>query len=579
MAVTRDRTFVFVAAPFLAALLPMLVCAQGTIQQTAFRIKFIAEGAVYLNGGSAAGLKEGQKLVVKRSIAATQPSSEKSMPAATSGILATIKVVSVASASVVCEITTSTGPLQIGDLAQLAEEEVKTEAEKAKASGMRTYPQIVTFDLGDPVMAEARDSIPRPPSPEINRMRGRIGVEYGSIFVHNNPASRNMETGVVARLDMNRIGGSYWNFSGYWRGRFTSESRGAQTATLTDLINRTYHLSLTYNNPDSRLVAGVGRLYLPWASSLDTIDGGYFGRKYGEHTRLGVFAGTTPDPSSYDYNPDGKLGGAFLNFEGGSYEDLRYTTTIGIAVSAIQWHAQRQFLFAETGIFFKRYFALYDSMQVDAPHTAMTSSSTTPGAPPQTTGTGGINRSYFSLRFQPHPRLGFDISHTYYRDFPTFDPLLIGTGLLDRYLFQGLSAGVRVELPKRVSVYTSIGRSSRSGDTQGSWNQLYGLTFGDLLRTGLRADFRYSQFNSSFGRGNYRSISLSRQLLESLRWELQGGFQDFSSTFTSTTQSRFVNSLIDWAPGRLFFLQNNYTWQRGGSVNYDQVTFTLGRRF
>ena len=579
MAVIKVRAFLLVAAPLLAALLPALAWAQGTIQQTAFRIKFITEGAVYLNGGSAAGLKEGQKLVVKRSIAATQPSSEKSMPAATTGVLATLTIISVASASAVCEITTSTAPLQIGDMAQLSQEEVKTEEEKVKASGLRTYPQIVTFDLGDPVMTEARDSVPRPPSPEINRMRGRIGVEYGSIFVHNNPSSRNMETGVVAHLDMTRIGGSYWNFSGYWRGRFTSETGGAQTATLTDLINRTYHLSLTYDNPDSQLLAGVGRLYLPWASSLDTIDGGYFGRKYGEHFRLGVFAGSTPDPSSYDYNPDGKLGGTFVNYERGSYDALRFTTTLGIAVSAIDWHAQRQFLFAETGIFFKRYFALYDSMQVDAPHTAVTTPSTTPGAPPQTTGTGGINRSYLSLRFQPHPRLGFDISHTYYRDFPTFDPQLIGTGLLDRFLFQGLSAGVRIELPLRVSVYTSLGRSSRTGDTQSSLNQLYGLTFGDLLRTGLRADFRYSQFNSSFGRGNYRSISLSRQLLESLRWELQGGFQNFSSTFTSTTQSRFVNSLIDWAPGRLFFLQNNFTWQRGGSINYDQISFTLGRRF
>ncbi len=281
MAVTRDRAFLLVAAPFLAALLPMLVCAQEAIQQTAFRIKFIAEGAVYLNGGSAAGLKEGQKLVVKRSIAATQPSSDKAMPAATTGVLATLNVVSVASASAVCEIITSAAPLQVGDVALFAPEEVKTETDKLKASGMRTYPQIVTFDLGDPVMTEARNSVPRPPSPEINRMRGRIGVEYGSIFVHGDPASQNMESGVVARVDMTRIGGTYWNFSGYWRGRFTSQSGGAQTATLTDLINRTYHLSLTYDNPDSRLVAGVGRLYLPWASSLDTIDGGYFGRKYG----------------------------------------------------------------------------------------------------------------------------------------------------------------------------------------------------------------------------------------------------------------------------------------------------------
>jgi hypothetical protein len=575
----KDRIPILAVAPVLAVLLPLLALAQQAIDKKTFRIKYVAEGAVYLDGGSAAGLKEGQSLVVRHAAPSPAPDPADSASAAPSGIVATLKVSSVAASSAVCEISSSTAPLKVGDTAQLAPEEVKTEQEQRKISSLRTYPVIVTFDTGDPVITEARASVPRPPSPEINRARGRIGFEYGSVIVHGNPASRNLELGMVARLDMTRIGGTYWNFSGYWRGRFTSLSGGAQPATLSDLLNRTYHLSLTYNNPESRLVAGAGRLYLPWASSLDTIDGGYFGRKFGEHTTLGIFAGTTPDPSSYDYNPDGKLAGSFLNFEKGSYEGLRFTTTLGIAVSALRWRAQRQFLFSETGIFFKRYFALYDSLQIDAPHTVVTTSTTSTGTVTTASSTGGINRSYLTLRFQPHPRLALDLSHTYFRDFPTFDPQLIGTGLLDRFLFQGLSAGTRIELPKRVGLYGSFGRSTRSGDTSSSWNQLYGLTLGNFLRTGLRADLRYSKFSSSFGSGNYRSLSLSRQFGESLRWELQGGFQNFASTLTTTTKSHFANSLIDWSPGKLFFLQSNYTWQRGGTMNYDQITFVAGRRF
>ena len=84
------------------------------------------------------------------------------------------------------------------------------------------------------------------------------------------------DVGFVFRGDITRIGGTYWNLSGYWRGRITQTS-AASAQTLQNLINRTYHLSLTYDNPNSNLVAGVGRLYLPWAPSLDTIDGGYFG--------------------------------------------------------------------------------------------------------------------------------------------------------------------------------------------------------------------------------------------------------------------------------------------------------------
>jgi hypothetical protein len=581
VAVTRERIIIILSiAPFLAALLPPLALAQQAVERTSFRVKYIAQGAVYLDGGRAAGLKEGQKLLVRRAVVPAGPASPGAAPAAPSGIIATLHVISVAAASAVCEIDSSTEPVRVGDTAQLAGEEVKAVQEERRLSGMRAYPQLVTFDALDPVIEEARASVPRPPSPEINRIRGRIGFEYSTVLARNNPTTANSEVGMVARLDMTRIAGSYWNFSGYWRGRFSSLSGGGQPATITDMINRTYHASLIYDNPNSRWVAGGGRLYLPWASSLDTMDGGYFGRKYGERTTAGVFAGTTPDPSSYDYNPDRRMGGAFVNLSGGSYEDFRYTTTFGVALTSLGWHAERQFAFLETGFFFKRYFSLYESLQVDAPHAVVSSSSgAASSANPATTSTGGVNRSFLTLRYQPHRRFSLDLSHTYFRDFPTFDPALIGTGLLDRYLFQGLNVGGRIELPKKITLSTGVGRSSRTGDARSSWNQFYGVTLAELWHTGVRVDLRYSRFSSAFGSGNYRALSLSKQFSESFRWDLQGGLQSFASPLTNSTQSHFVNTYLDWSPGKILFFQAGYTWQRGGSLNYDQMLFTIGRRF
>jgi hypothetical protein len=180
---------------------------------------------------------------------------------------------------------------------------------------------------------------------------------------------------------------------------------------------------------------------------------------------------------------------------------------------------------------------------------------------------------------QPHERLSFDLSHSYFRGVPTFDPVLIGTGLLDRYLFQGLSGGVRAEVIKQITLYSSIGRSSRSGDAKASWNQLYGITFADLLHTAWRVDARYSQFNSLFGKGGYQALSVSRQMRNDMRVELVGGLQTLRSTMAPSTNSHFVTSSADWSPGRHFFLQTFLTWQRGGLTNYDQFSTVLGVRF
>ena len=85
-----------------------------------------------------------------------------------------------------------------------------------------------------------------------------------------------------------------------------------------DLINRTYTIGLYYNNPESNYIIGVGRLYIPWATSLDTIDGGYIARKLTKHSLVGIFAGTTPDPTAWNYDPTRQIAGALLNWDYGA---------------------------------------------------------------------------------------------------------------------------------------------------------------------------------------------------------------------------------------------------------------------
>ncbi len=128
----------------------------------------------------------------------------------------------------------------------------------------------------------------------------------------------------MLEADMSRIGGTHWNFTGYWRGNLNTQntgiSSGTSPTTLNDLINRTYHLGLYYQNPDSVITMGVGRLYLPYAPSLSTIDGGYFGDKLSQRLTVGVFGGSTPDPTSWSYNPNQQIAGTFVNYEKGDFE-------------------------------------------------------------------------------------------------------------------------------------------------------------------------------------------------------------------------------------------------------------------
>jgi hypothetical protein len=302
---------------------------------------------------------------------------------------------------------------------------------------------------------------------------------------------------------------------------------------------------------------------------LNTIDGAYFGRRFGRLT-TGIFAGSTPDPTSWDYNRDRQIAGAFANVEAGNFDSLRYSGTAGVAVTRLHWLAERQFAFFENTLIFKRYFSLYHDLEADQ---------LVRGRLGSTESGAVVSRSFLTLRYQPHNRISFDVSHNYFRNIPTFDLRLLGTGLLDKLLFQGLSGGVRVELPYHVSVYSSLGRNRVQTDTRTSWNQMYGVTANRLWRTGMRADLQFSKFDSSFGKGQFETASLIRNFGEKLRMTLQVGNQHVHSTFSNQSQALFVNYNLDWFFGTHYFIGGATSIYRGNTQNYDQIFFNLGYRF
>ena len=532
---------------------------------TVFRVKYVAEGVAYLDGGRSSGLTEGMKLEIKDTDLPAQQGA--AADPADPRIVAELEVSAVAETSSVTDIHAPKRPVKPGDLAYLSSSDAEALVQQRALSTTRKYPAVITFTEGDPLDEEVRTFLPRPPLPSVNRARGRIGFDYMGTASHGTAGMTSSDVGIVMRTDITRIGGTYWNLSGYWRGRLTKQSPAGQQ-TLQDLINRTYHLSMTYDNPNSGWVAGFGRLYLPWANSLDTIDGGYFGRRLSKTTTLGIFGGSTPDPTSWNYSPDRVMGGSFINFEGGNFDAVHYSSTLGAGVSMLKWQLDKPFGFVENIVSYKRFLSIYDSLQVDSPQ----------GNPAVPTPGPGLSRNFFTLRVQPHPRVELDFNYNYLRDVPTFDPQLIGTGLLDKYLFQGFSVGGRVEVHKQIFVYTDLGRSSRTGDAQSSLNQLYGVTFGRLPWFGLRADLHYSKFDSSFGSGSYKAFSISRNFNDNLHLEVLAGTQNFASSFTSNNRSRFVTANVETNFGPRYFIQGGFTADRG-QLSYDQWMFTIGYRF
>ena len=524
-----------------------------------FEVKYVAEGAAYLAGGRRAGLKEGMRLVVRAAPADPEKSDSERGP-----VLAELQIVSVADTSAVAEIHNAKRDVKQGDWAELSQEEFgKLGEAPAHDADFKTPAQPVGAAQSAMLSRVAQAST------QEGRIRARVGFDYSGITSSGSTLGRSSSFGVAINADMTQIAGTHWNLQGYWRDRLTTNSQPAEQ-TLQNYLDRTYLIQMYYDNPDSPWVAGFGRLYLPWAVSLDTIDGGYAGRKLAHGITAGVFFGSTPDPSSWNYEPDQQIGGSFINFEGGSYDALHYTSTAGFALSMLKWQLDRPYVFFENGVSYRKVLSIYHSLIVDWPQ-GITTDGITPG--------GGISRSYLTVHIDPKEWISFDFFHNYFRDVPTAATALIGTGMVDKLLYQGVNGSVRLKPVRNFSIYSTLGRGEKTGDSHRSLNQMYGVTWNEIWRSGIRADIHYSKFDSDFARGNYKILSLSRHLANRMMWDAQVGTQNLNSSFTLNQRSTFVDTSIETTFTRRTFLQSGYTFERGSALNYRQWYLSLGYRF
>ncbi len=539
---------------------PALATAPNELRSS-FEVRYVAPASVYINGGRDEGLQEGFHLTVKR----LKPGE----PVLSALVVAQLVVTAVSSHSAVCDIVSSTLDPEVGDTAQISQQDLESLQVVQQSKTARRHAQVVAFTDGDPLDQELRDYVPHPPSPEVNRVRGRISYEFNSIQDHE-AGLTSLQNGMAVRMDANRLGGTFWNFTGYWRGRINTSNSPLQTVTIQDLVNRTYQIGLFYNNPQSLYSIGVGRLYVPWATSLGSVDGGYFARRFGRRTRLGVFAGSTPDPTAWDYKPNRQIAGVFANTEIGSFENVRITSTVGLAVTRLGWKAERQFAFTESSFSYKQRLSFYHNLEADQ---------LVPGRLGNTESGATISNSFFTARLQPVSWLTLDLNHNYFRTIPTFDLVLVGTGLLDKFLFTGLSGGLRLDLPGGVSVYGNLGQNKRNDDVRKSLNQMYGVGFRNIFDLGIRADIRRSVFSGAYGSGWYQALQLSREIGDRLRLEISGGQQEFRSVLTNDNRGFFMNSNIDWFLSSHYGLGGGINLYRGKIQNYDQTFLSVSYRF
>ena len=154
--------------------------------RTAFRVKYVVQDAAYLEGGRAAGLAEGMKLVI-RDLPNTGGVVAAGADVDAAGEVAELEVLSVAETSAVTEIHTPKRPVKVGDLAYLSSADQQALMLKNALSATRKYPPAISFTENDTLEDEARTEVP---NRRFRRSTGRADASASTTWASSIIAAR-----------------------------------------------------------------------------------------------------------------------------------------------------------------------------------------------------------------------------------------------------------------------------------------------------------------------------------------------------------------------------------------------------
>jgi len=553
----RPSTDTFVRPP--TESVPATSVAQDENPHISFRVKAVAEGAAYLEGGRNAGLAKSMRLSVRE----PSPAGPSGMRSA-GATIAELEVTSVAQSSAVTKVLSSNRPVRPGDWAYLSAEDAKL----LVANNVAPLQSASNVVPSGPKVEQLRNSSSVADTSPTNRLEGRIGLDSSGYNSSGATQGRSRTLGINVWTHSTRLFGTHWNLEGYWRTRYTKSTMPLQDP-MEYYNDRAYLMELTYDNPDSPWVAGVGRLYLPWAPVLDTLDGGYVGCHLGWTATAGVFLGSIPNLNTWHYSPNQRIGGGFVNFKG-DRGDFHYDLTTGGGMVTQVWQIDRPFMLLDTSVSYKSRLMLYYSLVFDSPQ-GVTTQGIKPGA--------GIDRSYLTANYAVNKYVKLMAVHNYFRDVPTLATQLVGTTTMNKLVYQGVIPGLSITPHRFVTLGVMLNQGSKTGDAKRSLNQIYSVTWNQIPHTSVRADLRYSKFVSPFCQGNLQQLTFSRPSVGRVSWVGQIGRQDITSPFTTNTRFTYADLSLDTNLGWRTFLQSGVTIEHGLTMNSQSWYLSLGYRF
>lgn len=510
-----------------------------------FEVKYLSAENVYLNGGQKDGLAVGARLSV---IGPTRSKAE-------------LEVVYVSEHSASCVFVGEARDVNVGDKVRLS-----------------SVPQVDSTVAVDTVSSQPKAEIPvaEPIKPKPIRRTVPLSGSISFLLYHwnDNAISKLDFTQTTARVSVRarRLWGKEITFSMRGRGRFDKRQRDITSViTRNDWQNSLWELSLSYQEPTSRVHASAGRILLSKASSVGYLDGLLLEGILSERLRIGVLGGTSPDWFYQDNRLTLMKAGGYFAYLSGDPAALRFEQTLG---GVGEWHSgeiNREYLILQGRLSHGSNWSIGHTAELD------------------------LNRGWRRIRagnqfelsnlyvngwVRPTARIRLGLSYDNRKNYWTYESRSVADSLFDDQLRQGVRLQSDLNLPAQLFVSAFGGYRKRSGepDPTLSWSAM--LRKANAGWRGLSLSAQYAGFDGPTNRGYNYALRGTR--LFAARYTVGLGYGSYryrTDAMSSYRSNNWVEIMMQTDISRHYWLGALFETDSGDDIKGSRIQTEIGYRF
>lgn len=533
---------------FLGVVLILSMNMMAQEKTSAFKIKYVTNENVYLDGGTAKGLNVGDKLYVVR--------NQKD-------VIAQLEIIYAAEFSASCKVLSSQETVKVGDVAVVVEsKEPESSVPSLEAEAEKPVVEEQTFQ---PLPQDRSRSNP-------TRLSGNASVQFYHL---DDRTESNLDfTRPAFRLNLRaqRLWGRDFSLRIRTRSLYNIRTRPyGSRVPEEEFRNRVYELSFSYDDPDSRLNYKFGRIISNYISGVGYIDGGQFQFNFNRSLRMGFFGGTQPNLHNSQFETDTRKYGGYLNFRTGTYQSQFFETTVAAAAQYHTSTVSREFLYFQNNYSYNSRLMLYQSMEVDINRQWRKE---------KTGKSVEISNFFISGRYRFNRALTAGLTYDNRRNYWTYETLSVADSLFDDALRTGFRGNLSMRLPGNIFAFANAGYRKRETDDKATVSYAGGLNKSNLILRGFFINLNYAGFTGPFTDGTNGSVTVGQSFLNGQRISFDYGFYGYKViSIDESRNSQWARANLDMTLFRHVFFGGQYEYDWGDDLEGQRFLVELGYRF